>query len=129
MRTISRQTAIDDLRQTLIGLTDEHTSVCEIAGRLGVFCCGHRRLSDEELRETYDWIVERQKPRDRNHLEDLANRWQLSQQSVLEKDIACDVQTDERETCLGWGEFTNEQLEGHYLALRNEPVRIIEPVT
>ncbi len=123
-RTISRSTAIEDLRRALIALTDDSTSVCEVVGRLGVFCGGHRRLSDEELEETYDWLVERQKPENREQLEDLANRWQLSQQSVTETDLACDVQTEDRHTCLGWDEFTNEELEKHYQTLKKEVVRI-----
>lgn len=124
MRTISRATAITDLREALTALTDEATSVCEVVGRLGVFCGGHRRLSDTELEETYDWIVERQKPKDRRALEDLANRWQLSQQAVMDVDLACDVQTEENHTCLGWDEFTNEELAKHYETLKREPVRI-----
>lgn len=126
LRTISRSTAIEDLRSVLIALTDESTSVCEIVGRLGVFCGGHRRLSDKELQETYDWLVERQKPKSREELEDLANRWQLSQQSVTDTDLACDVQAEERHTCLGWNEFSNEELEKHYQTLKNEAVRIEE---
>lgn len=81
-------------------------------------------MNDIELEETYDWIVERQKPRDRAHLEDLANRWQLSQQDAMDKDLACDVQTGERHTCLGWDEFSNDELEKHFSILKEEVIRI-----
>ena len=125
VRTIERQRAIRDLRETLIELTDDTTSICEMAGRLGVFCRGHRRLSDAELAHEYDWIVERQQPRDRAHLEDLANRWQLARQSATDAELACDVQSEERDTCLGWDEFSNEELEQHYRALQKEGVKVI----
>ena len=35
-RTLSRQEAIDALRRALLARTDEHHSICEVAGRLGL---------------------------------------------------------------------------------------------
>jgi hypothetical protein len=121
-RTLSRQEAIDALRRALLARTDEHHSICEVAGRLGIFCNGHRRLDDRALFERYDWIVARQKPKDRPALEDLADRWQLARQTATGAELACDVQTEEQETCLGWAEFDNETLAKHYLDLLHEAV-------
>ena len=121
-RTLSRQEAIDTLRQALLARTDEQHSICEVAGRLGIFCNGHRGLDDRALFERYDWIVARQKPKDRPALEDLANRWQLARQAATGAELACEVQTEEKETGLGWDDFDNETLAKHYLELRHEAV-------
>ncbi|MFO0727607.1 MAG: hypothetical protein U1E65_27765 [Myxococcota bacterium] len=121
-RTLSRQDAIDALRSALLRLTDEHHSACQVAGRLGIFCKGHRGLDDFALFERYDWIVARQKPKDRPELEDLANRWELARQTATGAALACDVQQVEQETCLGWDEFDNETLARHYFQLLEEPV-------
>jgi hypothetical protein len=124
MRILSRQEAIHDLREAILDLTDEKHSACNVVGRLGIFCRGLRGLDDSELRARYNWLVGRQKPCDRADLEDLANRWQLARQAATDFDLACDVQTQERDTCLGWNTFSNNELEVFYFELWLERVRI-----
>jgi len=111
MRTLTRYEAIDRLRRELLRWVDDEHSMCLVAARVGIFCRGLAALDDGELRERYAWIVERRGLRTRREIEEDANRWQLSQQFVKGASIACDVQTDEADTCLGWNTFSLQELE------------------
>jgi hypothetical protein len=125
MRTLTRQQAIDELRGLLVRLTDDENSICAVATRLEIFCKGFRRMSDHELEARCDWLVARQKPKDREALEDLANRWQLARQAATGLPLACDVQALESDICSGWEDFDNRALERFYLKLAAESVRIV----
>lgn len=126
MRTVKRDEAIKDIRRELLKLVDDDHSVCEVAGRLGIFCRGFRQFSDQELERRYDWIVKRRNVKSREELEAFANRWQLARQFVQNQKLACDVQLDERDTCDGWDTFTLAQLERFYKQLCSEEVHVVD---
>src|ERR1043166_6727717 len=96
--TISRQTAVSQIRESLEMLTDEETSICKVAAEHGIFCHGFKRYSDNELRRRYGWIVRKRPDMTREELEEIANNWQLAQQQVHDADFACDVQTKLHDT-------------------------------
>lgn len=108
--TITRDEAIRRIREVLLQDVDEETSVCKAAADRGIFCRGFRRYGDAELRRRYDWIVRKRPDIDRQELEAIANDWQLAQQQVHEIPLACDVQSKVHDTCMGWDDFTGEQL-------------------
>jgi len=110
MREKSRERTIQEFRSVLLDLVNDDHSICEIAARKGIFCRGFGQLSDEELWRRYDWIVERLHPRSREELEELANRWQVSQRLACGTALACDTQAIDRDTCRGWDEFSTERL-------------------
>jgi hypothetical protein len=124
MKTLTRQQAIDAIRHEILKLVDDEHSACEVAGRLGIFCRGFKHFSDTELEKKYDWIVKKRNVKSRAELEDLANRWQIARQFVQNKELSCDVQLVENDTCSGWNEFSNVTLEKYYLELVKEPVQI-----
>lgn len=124
MRTIPRTEAIRDIRREILQLVDDDHSMCQVAARLGIYCHGFRQFSDRELMERYEWLVRHRGETNREALEDLANRWQLARQLVRDEELSCDVQTVERDTCLGWDGFPDERLEEFYRKLCNEEVRI-----
>lgn len=125
MRTISRQEAINAIRHEVLTLVDDDHSICEVAGRLGIMCKGFKQFDDEELAKRYDWIVKKRKPKTRAELEVLANRWQLTRQFVQNKELACDVQLEDRDACVGWDEFSNARLAKFYTQLLNESVEVV----
>src|ERR1700693_5673848 len=92
---LSRPEAIERLRKVMKALTDEENCMCAAAARLGVFCQGFRRLSDEEFR-----------------------------QEVTGAALCCDVETREHEGCHGWNTFDNRVLEEFYLKLTGHHARI-----
>ena len=122
--TISRQTAVSQIRESLEMLTDEETSICKVAAEHGIFCHGFKRYTDNELRRRYGWIVRKRPEMTREELEEIANNWQLAQQQVHDTDFACDVQTKLHDTCCGWDDFTNEELEGVYQQVIGREVRV-----
>jgi hypothetical protein len=124
MKTMTRKEAIDHIRAEVSKLVDDEHSVCEVAGRLGIMCRGFKQFSDEELKKRYDWIVAKRNPKTRDELEDLANRWQIARQIVNDRDLSCDVQTLEEDTCKGWNEFSNATLEKYYRQLCGEPIEV-----
>ncbi|NOT29590.1 MAG: hypothetical protein HOP15_03970 [Planctomycetes bacterium] len=80
-----------------------------------------------ELRQRYPQIT-RSRPRlTRQQLEDLANRWQLARQWATGESTACDVQSKERRSqqCLGWDEWSDEDLEDFHATLCSEPIEIV----
>lgn len=124
MPTMSRQTAINQIREALEMLTDEETSICKVAAEHGIFCHGFQRYTDNELRRRYGWIVRKRPDMTRDELEEIANNWQLAQQQVHDEPFACDVQTKLHDTCCGWDDFTNEQLEGFVKQVTGKEVRV-----
>jgi hypothetical protein len=115
MLPITRNEAIFGIRRAVLALVDDDHSICEVAAKLGIFCGGFRRFSDEALVERYAWLASRAP--DRPALEKLANRWQLAQQIACNAELACDVQTAAHDTCRGWDGFSDHELAGFYSEL------------
>ena len=119
---VKRDVAINQLREALVGMTDDDHSMCEIAAEKGIFCGGFKRYSDTELRERYGWLARKNPDAPREVVEDLANRWQLARQEFRDRNLACDVQTIEHHTCGGWDEFSNDELATFYRELLGKEV-------
>lgn len=124
MHTMTRSQAIEKLRAALLKLADDEHSVCEVAGQKGIFCHGFKQDSDKEFFKKYKWIAKRLGINKREQLEKYANLWQLTQQKTHDNQIACDVQCEEHDTCLGWDMFSNEKLEEFISQICGEEVRI-----
>jgi hypothetical protein len=122
--SITRNEAISRLRSEFIEVTDEDHSMCRIAAERGIFCGGFRQYTDQELRNRYWWITRRRPSITRDELESIANDWQLTQQEVKNAPIACDVQARVHDTCRGWEDFSNDQLERAYEEITGEAVTI-----
>ena len=113
----TRQELIDAIRSELVKLTDEENSICKVAAQRGIFCKGFSQYNDRELRDKFDWIVRKRPSLSRGQLEQIANDWQLAEQQVHERPIACDVQTEIHDICRGWDSFSDDQLEKLYFEL------------
>jgi hypothetical protein len=124
METRTRENVIDRLRECLVSLTGEKHSLCEVAGSLGMYCRGFKRLSDSELRERFGWMQRTRPGITRPQLEDLANRYVLARQEALEVPLACDALAIDRDTCLGWDEFSNDDLQRFYKEWTGNDVEI-----
>ncbi|MDP9191429.1 MAG: hypothetical protein M3P06_06985 [Acidobacteriota bacterium] len=107
---ISRPTLIVALREELNRRANGEMSICRLASQTGIFCKGFRRFSNDELKEKYEWIVDRNPDASRGELEEIADRWQLARQDVLGATTSCDVQQLEHDSCGGWDDFSNENL-------------------
>lgn len=125
VETITREQAVDRLRQALLSRTDEENCACKVAAEDGTFCRGFRQFSDQELRERYWWIVRKRPDISREELEALGNDWQLAQQDVRDLPLACDVQAGLHDTCRGWHDFSDEQLAAFVLQIVGTEVRIV----
>ncbi len=122
---IARSAAIRRLRDVLLLMTDEDHSICRIAAERGIFCKGFKRYDDEELRQRYAWLVNRDPEISRHRLEDLADRWQLARQVFDAVPIACDAQQIEHDTCGGWDEFSDDDLVRFCREILHENVIIV----
>ena len=123
--SIERSEAINVLRSELVKRTDIETSACKFAAEKGLFCRGFARFGDGELRRKYNWINRRRPDMSRQELEEIANRWQLARQEVDALPVACDVQQQEHDMCLGWDDFTNEDLSRFYFELTGKTVVVV----
>lgn len=121
---ISRPEAIDRLRERLKNFVVGEHCLCEVAGRLGIFCRGFRRLSDAEFRQRFDWLLRRHPGSPRKALEELASLYHEGRQEATGAEICCDIETREHVGCDGWNTFDNRQLEEFHLALVGRPVQI-----
>lgn len=125
-RHVTRDEAIGDLRKALERLQDDQHSICQVAAERNLFCHGFAQWTSGELRARYPQIV-RSRPRmTRQHLEELANRWQLARQWATDQPTACDVQQHERchAQCRGWDEFSDAELEAFHVELCDEAIAI-----
>ena len=126
MKELSRSQAIDALRAALLALGDEEHSICQLARDKNLFCRGFAQWKLHELKAQYPQITRSRKRLTRQELEELADRWQMARQIVTGEELACDVQLHEgkHQTCKGWDEFDDDQLQQFHLELCGEPVRI-----
>lgn len=125
-RSITRTEAIALLRARCLALVDEEHSLCEVAARLHVLCGGFSQWRSDELKARYDWIVRRRPRVTRKELEDLANRWQLARQFVLDTPLSCDTQQQEKlhPVCRGWEGHSDEDLARFCRELTGEDVAV-----
>ena len=107
---ISRPTLIVALREELNRRANGEMSICRLDAKTGVFCKGFRRYSNDELKERYGWIVDRNPDISRGELEEIADRWQMARQDVLGASTSCDAQQLEHDACGGWDDFSNDDL-------------------
>ena len=121
---VSRPVAIAKLREKLASQVDSEHCVCAVAERLGFPCHGFAQLSDEALRERFDWIAKARPGATRRELEEYVNLYLLGRQAVTGAAIACDVETREHDLCGGWNTFDNPQLEEFYRTVFGQPIRI-----
>jgi hypothetical protein len=131
MKTITRSQAIALMRQKCLALVDDEHSLCDVAARLKIMCGGFSQWKFHELKERYDWIVKTRPHVTRKELEDLANRWQLARQQVMDTSLSCDTQQKEtlHPVCRGWDTHTNEELARFYHDLTDEEVEVVaDPV-
>jgi hypothetical protein len=128
MMKLTRNQAIEAIREKLLTLVDDEHSACAVAAQRGIFCKGTSLMSTGELRSRYSWIVRNRPGVRRAELEDLANRWQLARQRVLGVPLACDVQSNVCEThrtCSGWEGFSDPQIAAFHRELIGEEVEIL----
>jgi hypothetical protein len=126
MKELTREEAIDDIREVLLGLAGEGDSVCKVATELGVFCGGFSQWGYDDLKQRFHWIVERHPDVSRAELEALANRWCLTRQFPEHGRITCDLmaRAPRRNPCAGWDEWYEAEIAGFYAELLGEKVSV-----
>jgi hypothetical protein len=121
---ISRPEAIAMLRGKLTSLTDADHCMCSAAARAGIFCRGFARLSDEEFRQRFHWIVSKRPGASRPELEEVVNLYHLGRQEATGTPLCCDLETREHASCDGWNTFDNTTLETFCWEILHRRVRI-----
>jgi hypothetical protein len=127
MKELTRDEAIDDIREVLLGLVDEKNSVCKVVGDLGIFCGGFARWSFDELQERFPWSVAQHPDLSRAELEALANRWFATRQSRRHGRVTCDLmqRAPTRKPCAGWDEWYESELAQFHRDLLGDEVRVV----
>lgn len=127
MKALTRDEAIDGIREALLALVDDKTSVCQVVSEKGVFCQGFSQWSIAELKQRFPWISQRHPDLSRGELEALANRWCLTRQSPEQGRITCDLmaRSPERKPCAGWEEWYEAEIARFYRELLGEDVRVV----
>jgi hypothetical protein len=121
-----RVKAISRLRTTLLSMTDEEHSLCQVAGERGVFCRGFRRWNESEFDRRWRNHIGRSTYLSRAQMEEYANVWQLAEQVRGRVSLACDAQTTPNGPCRGWNEFSNADLSQFCCDLLGENVDVVE---
>ncbi len=121
-----REEALDRIRQFLVEsrLGDETT--CQTAGRLGIFCRGYEKWSTESLRREYSWLARKLSPNaTREELMKLIVAWDKAREEVLHVSTTCDAKSIDRDGCLGFERFSNENLKRMFPQLFKDQDEII----
>ena len=121
---LSRPAAVAVVRERLAALSEKGECACAAAARTDQFCGGFRALSDEELRQRFDWIARTRPGIPRAELERLISLYHLGRQEVGGLPVCCDVETREHCGCDGWNRFDNLALEGALLELTGRRVHV-----
>lgn len=122
----TRAEAIARLRETLMKLTDDEHSMCQVAAERGIFCNGFRRWRNGEFDRGWRAAIGRSTHLSRKQLEELANVWQLAEQIRQRVAFACDAETLTHGACRGWAEFDNAELARHCLEILGKDVVVID---
>jgi hypothetical protein len=112
-RVWTRSETIARLRESLLKLSDDEHSMCQVAAQRGIFCRGFQRWHDHEFHDRWKAIIGESTHLTRLQMEELANVWQLTEQIRNRVCLACDAQTMSHGACRGWDEFSNETLAGY----------------
>lgn len=124
MVTIKRSEALAAIRRKLLQFVDEDHSMCQVASERGLMCHGFSRLTEEQLRKRYSWLLRIKPSMRRAELENLANKWELARQVVQGVPISCDAQAFEKDTCKGWDGFDNETIARFYKELIGKEIAV-----
>jgi hypothetical protein len=124
MNTITRETAVAQIRRQLIAMQEEGQSVCKIAAEKGILCRGFSRDSDEALHYRYAAVIPGGVDLPRQELEGRANDWQIERQRHEGTLLCCDVQYMFNETCRAWDDFSNDELARFCHELLGQQVRV-----
>lgn len=122
----TRVQAISRLRDHLLGMTDEESSLCRVAAERGVFCRGFRRWNVPEFDRRWRDFIGRSTHLSRPQMEEYANVWQLAEQVACGVALACDAAAVSRGPCRGWNEFSNGVLSQFCADLLGENVDVVE---
>jgi hypothetical protein len=121
-----RGEAISRLRASLLRMTDEEHSLCQVAADRGIFCRGFRRWNEIEFDRRWQKYIGRSTHLSRAQMEEYANLWQLAEQIRERVSLACDAQTKPGGPCRGWNEFSNADLARFCNDVLGENVEVIE---
>ena len=126
MRRITRSRAIEELREVLLRMVDQHNSLCRVAAWRRVFCRGFSQWSRPELERRFP-SLKRDPALERGHLELQANRCQLGRQDILAGKLPCDVAPEEssRAPCSGWHQFDERALARFHREICGEEVEVV----
>jgi len=129
MKECTRNQVIEHLREALLRTCDDEHSLCQVAAQKGLFCRGFSQWKLFELKALYPQITRSRPHPTRQEMEELANRWQLARQFVTGEEISCDVQVAEHrfQSCMGWNEFTDEELALFHAEICGEEVQVVAP--
>ncbi len=122
---LTRNEAIQDIREMLLSPVDDDHSVCEVANRYGIFCGGFSRWSFDELKSRFHWVAEKHPGIDRAEFERLANRWLLTRQFTSYGRLPCDLFAIRHASCAGWKDFYEPELARFYEELFGEEVQVV----
>lgn len=121
-----RSEAISRLRTSLLAMTDEDHSLCQVAADRGIFCRGFRRWGEAEFDRRWRKYIGRSTHLSRAQMEEYANLWELAEQIRKRVSLACDAQTAAGGPCRGWNEFSNADLARFCNDVLGTDVEVIE---
>ena len=108
---VSRDEAIAILRENLVALSQPDKSTCEIVRERGILCRGFDRYSNADLRAVFAHVGGLRPSLSRADVEKRAAMAQLATQRERGTATCCDAQWQLYESCHGWDDFSNEDLE------------------
>jgi hypothetical protein len=121
-----REEAVSRLRASLLALTDDEHSLCQVAAERGIFCRGFRRWNEAEFDRRWRKYIGRSTHLSRQQMEEYANVWELAEQIRRRVALACDAQTSGRGPCRGWNEFSNADIARFCNDVLGENVEVVE---
>lgn len=121
-----REEAVSRLRASLLSMTDDQHSLCQIAAERGIFCRGFRRWSESEFDRRWRKYIGRSTHLSRPQMEAYANVWELAEQIRRRVSLSCDAQTNSGGPCRGWNEFSNADLARFCNDVLGENVEVVE---
>jgi hypothetical protein len=107
----TRAEALDRIREFLRTQQQSDETTCQTAARLGIYCRGYDKWSDDQLREVYPWLAKKlpaEAPR--QALLNLIVAWDGARMLVHKTDVTCDAHAIDQDACLGFDRFSNQAL-------------------
>ena len=123
----TREQMLNRIREYLAAQRKDDETTCQTAGRLGIFCHGYDKWTVESLRALFPWLAKKVPANaPREEVLKLVVAWDNARTLVHNVSTTCDAHSIDRDACLGFDRYSNENLKRMFPQLFGSEDKIVQ---